>query len=391
MSHLSVPERLLLGPGPSPVADRVRAAMALPLLGHMDPQFLAIMDALQDQLRLVFGTDNELTVPVSGTGSAGMEMSLANFVEAGDPVLVVEAGIFGQRLADAAERLGAVVHRIEVPFGEICSLESVESVLDQHPGIRMVIVVKAETSTGVLQPLDGWANLIHARGALLLVDAVTALGGIPVEVDRMGFDIVFSGSQKCLAAPPGLAPLTVGPRALQVLENRTTPIPSWYFDLRAIRQYLGKSRAYHHTAPVSMIYALHEALNMISDEGLDHTYARHRRVAESLWAGLEAMDLRLVVPRAHRLSTVAIVEIPQNVDDVRVRQRLLDQYHIEIAGGLGPWAGKIWRIGVMGQGAHISRMMELLVALREILQDEGCSRPSGLSALEHTYLTVGQG
>jgi len=299
--------------------------------------------------------------------------------------------VFGQRLADAARRLGAQVVDVMVPFGEICSREMLEQALDQHPTVRMVAVVKAETSTGVLQPLDGWADLVHSRGALLLVDAVTALGGMPVDVDRMGFDIVFSGTQKCLAAPPGLAPMTVGARALEILDGRRTPVPSWYFDLKAISQYLGRSRAYHHTAPISMIFALHEALNMIDDEGLEATWRRHRRVAESLWAGLEAMGLSLMVPREYRLSTVATVEVPQGVDERHVRDRLLQQYHIEIAGGLGPWAGKIWRIGVMGQGAKISHMMTLLISLREVLDAEGCFLPSGLAALEETYLTLGQG
>lgn len=386
----TLPDRLLLGPGPSPVSDRVREAMARPLLGHMDPAFLALVDGLQEKLRQVFGTQNPVTFPVSGTGSAGMEMSLVNFVEPGDTVLVVEQGVFGQRLADAARRVGAHVVSVTVPFGEVCSRAQLEEALHQHPETRLVAVVKAETSIGVLQPLEGWANIVHARGALLLVDTVTALGGMPVDVDAMGFDVVFSGTQKCLAAPPGLAPMTVGPRALDRMEHRSQPVASWYFNLAAIAQYLGKTRAYHHTAPISMIYALDEALSMILEEGLGSVWARHRRVAESLWAGLEGMGLALMVDPAHRLSTVATVQIPEGVDDRRVRQRLLEEYQIEIAGGLGPWAGKIWRVGVMGQGAHIGHMMRLLVSLRAVLEAEGCRLPSGLPALEETYRKVGQ-
>lgn len=380
-----VPQRLLLGPGPSPVADRVRQAMAKPLLGHMDPAFLAIVDSVQEKLRRVFGTLNSLTFPVSGTGSAGMEMSLVNFLEPGDTIVVVVQGVFGQRMADAARRLRAHVISIDVPFGEICSLDQLVKILDAHPEVKLVAVVKAETSTGVLQPLDGWADEVHRHGALLLVDAVTALGGLPVEVDAMGFDIVFSGTQKCLAAPPGLAPMTVGDRALDRLQQRREPVPSWYFDLQAISQYLGKSRAYHHTAPISMIYALNEALAMVIEEGLEAAWDRHRRVAASLWAGLEAMGFSLMVPVPYRLPTVTTVRIPSGVDDQSVRQRLLRRYGIEIAGGLGPWAGQIWRIGVMGHGARISNMLTLLAALRECLAQEGVATPSGLAALEDSY------
>lgn len=385
MTELQVPERLLLGPGPSPVPDRVREAMAKPLLGHMDPAFLGIVDDVQAKLRTIFGTVNPLTFPVSGTGSAGMQMSLANFLEPGDTALVVEQGVFGHRLADAARRLGANVVSVTVPFGEICSREHLQAALMEHPEVKLVAVVKAETSTGVLQPLEGWAEIVHDHGALLLVDTVTALGGMPVEVDAMGFDIVFSGTQKCLAAPPGLAPMTVNARALDRLEARHSPVPSWYFDLKAISGYLGKARAYHHTAPVSMIYALDEALNLILDEGLEETWARHRAVAEALWAGLESMGLELMVPLPHRLSTVATVRIPDGVDDAGVRRYLMSEHHIEIAGGLGPWAGRIWRIGVMGQGARNAYMMTLLAALREAIAAQGLSLPSGLEAFEDAY------
>ncbi|MDA8207187.1 MAG: alanine--glyoxylate aminotransferase family protein [Thermaerobacter sp.] len=391
MDKLDVPKRLLLGPGPSPVPERVRHAMAKPLLGHMDSAFLTIVDNVQDKLRTVFGTQNPLTFPVSGTGSAGMETSLVNLTEPGDVVVVVEQGVFGQRLADAAGRLGAKVVSIKVPFGETCTLETLEHTLNEHSAVKLVAVVKAETSTGVLQPLNGWADRVHNRGALLLVDAVTALGGLPVEVDAMGLDVVFSGTQKCLAAPPGLAPMTVGRRALDRINRRKIPVSSWYFDLAAIGRYLGQARAYHHTAPISMFYALDEALSLIIEEGLEETWARHRAVASSLWAGLDAMGLKLMVPEEHRLPTVTTVQVPEGVDDGRLRAYLLDHYNIEIAGGLGPWAGKIWRIGVMGQGAQVSHMMTLIMALREALDDQGVSVPSGLSALQDSYRKRGRG
>lgn len=385
MTQSAAFERLLMGPGPSPVPGRVLQAMARPVLGHMDPQFLSVVDQVQENLRKVFNTANRLTFPISGTGSAGMQASLVNFVGPGDGVLVVEQGIFGQRMADAARRLGADVMSLSVPFGDICTLDQLRDALDTNSHIKLVAVVKAETSTGVLQPLDGWADIIHSREALFLVDAVTALGGLPVDVDSMGFDIVFSGTQKCLAAPPGLAPMTVGPRALAQLADRTTPVASWYFDLAAIAGYLGSARAYHHTAPISMIYALDEALTLIVEEGIDDVFTRHRRVAESLWAGLSAMGLSLMVPESHRLPTVTTVRIPDGVDDKAVRDRLLHEWHIEIAGGLGPWAGKIWRIGVMGQGAQPQNMLQLLEALRSVLHAQGHDTPSGLQAFENKY------
>lgn len=389
MAPHELPDRLLLGPGPSPVPEEVRRALSWPVLGHMDPAFLRLVDEVQDQLREVFGTKNRLTFPVSGTGSAGMEMSLVNFVSPGDTVVVVQQGVFGQRMANAARRLGAEVVDLTAPFGDIVTVDELTQTLDKLDQVAMVAVVKAETSTGVLQPLDGWAEVVHQKGALFLVDAVTALGGMPVEVDAMGYDIVFSGTQKCLGAPPGLAPMTVNERALQRLSERSAPVPSWYFDLGAISQYLGASRAYHHTAPISMIYALYAALQRILQEGLDAVFLRHERVAHSLWSGLEAMGLHLMVPPEHRLFTVATVAVPDGVDDQTVRQKLLEDHGIEIAGGLGPWSHKVWRIGVMGHGAQLSHMMQLLVSLAEVLDDQGYPCPSGLSAMENTYRKAG--
>lgn len=378
--------RLLLGPGPSPVPYRVRRAMAEPVLGHMDPQFLAIVDEVQEMLRQVFGTENRLTLPVSGTGSAGMETALMNFVEPGDSVLVVSVGLFGRRIQEAAIKLGADVIELSGPWGQAISLDQIHDALRRHPDIRVVAVVKAETSTGVFQDLTGWAEEVHRHDALLLVDAVTALGGMPVDVDREDLDIVFSGTQKCLSAPPGLAPFTAGRRAEERLDARTRPVSSWYLDLNQVRQYWGTDRTYHHTAPISMIYGLHEALRMTLEEGLAVRYRRHRRVAQSLWAGLEAMGLDLFVEPSCRLNTVTTVRIPDSVQDKRVRAQLLEE-GIEIAGGLGPLAGKIWRIGVMGHGAYFSHMLRLLAALQQALQREGCTVASGLDAAERTYST----
>lgn len=385
MEVLDIQPRLLLGPGPSPVPYSVRRALAEPVVGHMDPQFLAIVDNIQTMLRQVFGTANRLTLPVSGTGSAGMETSIVNFVEPGDTVVVVVAGVFGRRIVEAVEKVGGQVVSLEVPLGEAANLADLRHVLDAHPKTRLVAVVMAETSTGVLQPLAGWAELVHDRGALLLVDAVTALGGMPVAVDQNEFDVVFSGTQKCLSAPPGLSPFTASERALERLDGRNVPIPSWYLDLNAFRQYWGKNRVYHHTAPISMLYGLYEALRLVLQEGLEVRYARHRQVAGALWAGLEAMGMELMVEASVRLPSVTTVKIPDGVDEVRLRKYLLEQDRIEIAGGLQSLSGKIWRIGVMGHGATLSNMIELLAAMRRGLADQGRKVSSGVEAAEAAY------
>jgi alanine-glyoxylate transaminase/serine-glyoxylate transaminase/serine-pyruvate transaminase len=351
----------------------------------MDPQFFAIVDEVQSMLRTVFGTANRLTLPVSGTGSAGMETAIVNFVEPGDTVIVVVAGVFGGRIAEAVDKIGAHAVRLEVPWGQSASLEQLKSLLREHPETRLVAVVMAETSTGVLQPLTGWAHEVHRMGALLLVDTVTSLGGMPVDVDTQEFDIVFSGTQKCLSAPPGLSPFTVSERALERLDQRATPVPSWYFDIAAFRHYWGQNRVYHHTAPISMIYGLHEALRLALEEGLNERYARHRIVAGALWAGLQAMGFELLVDPAIRLPSVTTVRIPLEVDERRVRAELLDYDGIEIAGGLGNLSGKIWRIGVMGHGARLPNMIQLLVALRQRLVNQGRDVPSGVAAAEAAY------
>ncbi len=358
--------RLLLGPGPSTVHPRVLRAMATPLVGHLDPQFITIMDEIQDLLRMVFETTNTLTIPISGTGSAGMEAALCNFIEEGDPVLICVAGYFGERMTDMAARYRADVHRIDVPWGAVFSARQVREALQAHPA-KLVTIVHAETSTGALQPLEEIAEVVHEHGALLLVDAVTSLGGIPVAVDRVGIDICYSCSQKCLGAPPGLAPLTISPRAQEVLRARKSRVANWYLDLTMVQKYWGSERTYHHTAPITMNYALREALRLVEEEGLQERFNRHARNAQMLWDGLSELDLTLHVPVAHRLPSLTTVRVPDGVDEAGVRRRLLDEYNIEIAGGLGALRGKIWRIGLMGYSSRPENVVALLGALDRIL------------------------
>ncbi len=366
-TELDPPVRLLLGPGPSSVPPRVLKAMATPVIGHMDPAFLQLMSEVQNLLRYAFQTKNWLTLPVSGTGSAGMEAALANFIEPGDPVLICVNGYFGERMCEMARRYGAEVHRLERPWGEVFTPEEVDKALQAHPA-KLVAMVHAETSTGALQPLEGIAEVVHRYGALLLVDAVTSLAGVPLRVDEWGLDIVYSGTQKALSAPPGLAPLTVSPRAMEVLDARKTPVTSWYLDLTMVRKYWGVERTYHHTAPISMIYALREALRLVEEEGLERRWQRHRRNAQWLWAALEDMGLELFVPEEIRLPTLTTVRVPEGVNEGFVRRRLLEDYNIEIAGGLGQLKGRIWRIGLMGYSSRRENVVMLLASLKDILQ-----------------------
>lgn len=363
---LNIIPRTLLGPGPSDVHPRVLQALAYPPVGHLDPQFLNLMNEVQDLLRFVFQTENSLTIPVSGTGTAGMEAAFANFVEPGDSVLIGVNGYFSERMVDMAGRYGAQVRRLERPWGEVFTPEEVEEALRIQPA-RLVALVHAETSTGALQPLDEIAQVVHRYGGLLLADCVTSLGGLPVQVDAWDIDIAYSGTQKCIGAPPGLAPLTVGPRAREALEKRTSKVPNWYLDLTTVAQYWGAARTYHHTAPINMNYALREALRMIQEEGLEARFARHRAHAELLWAGLEEMDIALHVEPQHRLPTLTTVRVPAGVDEMRVRKTLLERYNVEIGGGLGALKGQVWRVGLMGYSSQQKNVALLLAALREIL------------------------
>jgi len=361
-------ERILLGPGPSPVSQRVLRALSAPTLGHLDPQYLAIMDETCDLLRQVFQTKNPLTFPVSGTGMAGMECLAVNLIEHGDEVIVCVNGVFGLRMKDVMERCGATVHTVEAPWGEIIQPGQIATALAQHPGSKLVGIVHAETSTGTLQPLAGLAELVHARGALLVVDAITSLGGHDVRVDEWGIDAIYSGTQKCLGCPPGLAPVSFGPRALARMDARKTKPQSWYLDVSMLRKYYtggGGGRVYHHTAPINMTYALREALVIVLEEGLASRFARHEQMHKRLRAGLEAMGIAYI-PK-HSLHSLNCVAIPAGVDDAAVRRRLLEEYGIEIGGGLGVMAGKAWRIGLMGHGATIRNVDLLLTALKQIL------------------------
>ena len=362
-------ERILLGPGPSPVPARVLRALGAPTLGHLDPQYIAIMDETCAMLRQVFQTQNALTFPVSGTGMAGMECLAVNLIEPGDEVIVCVNGVFGGRMADVMERCGATVHLVEAPWGEVITPDQIAGALDRFPKSKLVGIVHAETSTGAHQPLEGLADLVHAKGALLLVDAVTSLGGHELRMDDWGIDAIYSGTQKCLSCPPGLAPVSFGPRALEVMDARKTKPQSWYLDVSMLRKYYlggGGGRVYHHTAPINMTYALHEALTIVLEEGLDVRIQRHAKMHQRLRAGLDEMGIRYLPVRS--LHSLNCIGIPDGADDAGTRKRLLEEYGIEIGSGLGVMAGKAWRIGLMGHGATLRNVDLVLTALREVLK-----------------------
>lgn len=373
------PQRVLLGPGPSPVDERVLTAMAAPLLGHLDPDFLRCMDQIQEMLRSVFETGNRVTFPVSGTGSAGMEAALVNLIEPGDSVVVCIHGYFGERMHEIVERAGGRAVAVRAEWGLPIERSAIkDAIRSAKPSV--VAIVQAETSTGVLQPLDGLADLVHENGALLVVDAVTSLGGHPVGVDRVGIDVCYSGTQKCVGAPPGLAPITFSERAIERVRSRRTKVQSWYLDVNMVERYWGSERTYHHTAPISMNYALREALRLVLEEGLEVRWRRHELNHRALVAGIEAMGLRMLVKPENRLWTLNAVGVPEGVDDARVRSRLLVDSNIEIGGGLGPLKGRIWRIGLMGFGSTRENVQLVLEALRRALEAEGFSCASGLDA-----------
>lgn len=364
---LQPPDRILLGPGPSMMPARVAQALAMPVIGHLDPAFLQVMDDVKKLLRYVFQTSNEFTIPVSGTGSAGMESALSNLIEPGDRVLVGVIGYFGERMVEIAGRYGAEVDRLDVPWGQVLDPDEVAGKLKQQR-YKLLALVHGETSSGARQPaIRAMADAAHAQDTLLVLDAVASLGGVPIEVDAWDVDVAFSGSQKALSASPGLAPISLSPRALKALKERKTAVGNWYLDLSEIQKYWGGTRTYHHTAPIHLNYALREALRLVAEEGLEARFARHQRNAEHLWDGLEELDLDLLVAREERLHTLTTVRVPHSVDADQVRKRLLDDYNIEIAGGFGPLAGKIWRIGLMGHSSRREHITLLLAALREVL------------------------
>jgi alanine-glyoxylate transaminase/serine-glyoxylate transaminase/serine-pyruvate transaminase len=383
LTPLPDPPRLLLGPGPSTMHPRIAAALAMPLVGHLDPIFLKIMDETQGLLRSLMRTANRLTIPMSATGSGGMETCLMNLVEIGDRVVVGACGAFGARIADGARRLGAEVSVVDAPWGTpVDPSRFIAEIEARRPAL--VAIVHAETSTGVLQPLDGIPAAAHRMGALLMVDCVTSLGGVPVEADGWPADAIFSGSQKCLSCPPGLSPATFGERALAKMRARRTPVPSWYFDLSMIEKYWGTDRVYHHTAPISMVVALREALALVFEEGLEARFARHARHRDALVRGLEALGLAMLVAPEYRLPMLTSVRVPEGVDDGAVRRRLLTTHGIEIGGGLGPLAAKVWRIGLMGYSSRPENVVRALGALGECLVEAGhrCDPRAGADAAE---------
>ena len=360
------PDILLLGPGPSPIDPRILQAFQRPTLGHLDPNFLRLMDQVRDMLRRVFLTKNEITFPVSGTGTSGMETCLVNLVEPGDEVLSLVNGYFANRMAEIAGRSGGKVHRIDVPFGQGFTAEQVDSAL-RGKKVKVVTFVHAETSTGYLQEIPDIVQAAHRHGALAIVDAVTSLGGIPLEVDGWDIDAIYSGTQKCLGGPPGLAPVSFGPRAIEKMDARRTKCTSLYLDVSLIRTYWGGTRAYHHTAPINNVYGIHESLRLVLEEGLEKRWKRHQEVHEFFAKGAKELGLEFQVSEAHRLPQLNAMRLPPGVDDKAGRTKLLEEHNIEVGAGLGDLAGKVWRIGLMGHGARPEIVERVLGALKKVL------------------------
>ncbi len=384
------PVRVLLGPGPSDIHPRVLAALARNTVGHLDPYYLALMNDMQQMLRDLFRTKNQMTMAVSGTGSAGMEAAVVNVIEPGDSVVVCVNGVFGGRMVDVAERAGAKVTKVERPWGEVFTPADLAPVLAQAKP-KVVGIVMAETSTGAWQPIEEISRQVHEAGALLLVDAVTALGGLPVEVDAWNIDVIYSGTQKCLSCPPGLAPVSFSQRAMDVILNRRTKVQSWYLDVSMLAKYWGSERVYHHTAPINMTYALHEALRIVLEEGLDAAFARHQLNHRALKSGLAALGIEYAAQEGHQLPMLNAVKIPGGVDDAAVRKALLERFGIEIGAGLGAFKGKVWRVGLMGYGARPANVYLFLSALEQLLAEQGYGfeHGAGVAAASDVYRAAG--
>lgn len=366
-AQLDVPPRLLMGPGPSNAHPRVLQALGMRQVGHLDPRFIELMNEVQSLLKYAWQTENPTTIPVSATGSAAMEATLANTVEPGDVVLVGVNGYFGHRMMDMAGRYGADVRRIDKPWGEVFSLDELKAGLEEHRP-KILGLVHAETSTGACQPLEGVGDLCWEQDCLLLADTVTSLGGLPLFLDKWGVDMAYSGSQKCLSCPPGISPFTLGARAMEKLKNRQNKVPNWYLDMSMVGKYWGPERTYHHTAPINMIYGFREALRLIAEEGLAERWARHQANAELLWEGLAEIGLECYVERQHRLPSLITVRIPDGVDGKAVTQQLLQNFNIEIGNGLGELAGKAWRIGLMGFNSRPENAHMVLEAFKQTLK-----------------------
>jgi len=363
----SINETLLMGPGPSSVSPQVYSSIGKSTIGHLDPKFIEIMDAIKIQLQTLMGTNNELTIPISGTGSAGMETCFVNLIEKNENVLILNNGVFGARMIDVCERLGANVDSINQKWGEPIILDMIQKKIDDKK-YDLIAIVHAETSTGVLNPMDEIAKLINTTDALFVVDAVTSLAGLPIHMDAWGIDALYSGTQKCLSCPPGLSPVSFSERAIHKLMNRKNKVPNWYLDLSMIANYWsGKKRAYHHTAPINMVYALYQALYDIIQEGVDNVFEKHQNMHEYLLIKLNELNLELLVEKQYRLPMLNAIKIPEGVSDIDVRSCLLKDYNIEIGGGLGDLAGQVWRVGLMGYTAKKENVDRLFSALSSIL------------------------
>ncbi|MBS1919945.1 MAG: alanine--glyoxylate aminotransferase family protein [Bacteroidetes bacterium] len=366
---LTPTKRILMGPGPSDVHPEVLKAMASPLMGHLDPEFVQIMDKVKAMVQETLLTKNQLTFVVSAPGSAGMETCLVNLLEPGDECIICINGVFGGRMADIAERCGATVHKVNSEWGKVIEPSQIKSALGKCPHPKLVALVHAETSTGALQPLEEISDIVHNAGALLVVDAVTSYCGVPLKIDEWNIDAVYSGSQKCLSAPPGLSPVSFSNNAVKALESRKTKVQSWFLDLSLVKNYWsGGKRAYHHTAPVSALFALYESLRLVLEEGLEKRWARHREVHQYLANKLEPMGFRFLVEQKHRLPNLNTMFLPTGVDEAKIRSALLQQYNIEVGGGLGDFAGKLWRIGIMGESCTHNHVNMLAGALEELIR-----------------------
>ena len=375
------PVRTLMGPGPSDVHPRILEALSRPTIGHLDPLFVGMMEEVKILLQYAFQTDNTLTMPVSAPGSAGMETCFANLVEPGDKVIVCQNGVFGGRMKENVERCGSVAVMVEDEWGKAVDPQKLEDALKAHPDSRIVAFVHAETSTGAQSDAKTLVSLAHKHDCLTIVDAVTSLGGTPVKVDVWGIDAIYSGTQKCLSCTPGISPVSFNERAQEKIRNRKTRVQSWFMDLNLVMGYWGSGakRSYHHTAPVNALYALHEALLMLREEGLENAWNRHQHNHQALKAGLEAMGMDFIVPEADRLPQLNAVSIPQGVDDALVRGRLLNEYNLEIGAGLGALAGKVWRIGLMGHASRAENILLCVAALEAVLSDLGADINTGVA------------
>ncbi len=389
-SSFHPPQRTLMGPGPSDVNPRVTAAMGAPTIGHLDPAFVGLMDDIKELLQYAFQTKNRLTIPISAPGSAGMETCFFNLLEPGDKAIVCQNGVFGGRMKENVERCGAIAVMVEDPWGETIDLQKVEDSLKANPDAKLLAFVHAETSTGASSDAKGLCELAHQYDCLSLVDSVTGLAGIELDVDGWGIDAIYSGTQKCLSCPPGISPVSFGDRAVDVINNRKSKVQSWFLDMKLVMAYWGEgARVYHHTAPVNSMYGLHESLVILHEEGLENSWARHALNYQAFAAGIEAMGLSFIVKEAHRLPQLNSVTIPQGIEEAKVRAALLNDYNLEIGAGLGALAGKVWRIGLMGESSCKTNVLVCLGALDSILSDMGADIKSGVAvpAAQAVYST----